>query len=654
MCSSLGHAQSSYIDSLEENLQRQKDDTNRILALVKLAEYYMMSYPDSVNYFAHQAIELSEKSNYLYGKFKSYVSIFFAINSTSDYSKAMQQAMFNLRLAEQITDRPSPLFRAYQNIGLVYFEMQFYQDAKDNFYRAIRIKDSTKAFIENEGSAYMQLATVYLREQILDSALFFARKGYEVGHLKEQIQRGVALLTAVLGNAYEATNRFDSARIFYHKSLQECRKYNDLFIQARVYNNISRLLQRTGATDSSIYYAKHSLDLCQKMNFVHYEMDASALLMNGYKSKGMVDSTLKYMNIMLVVKDTIFSQSRERQIMQLGYAEQQHQQDIVAAKAAFRSQLRIYGLLAVSIIFLLLLIFYFRSNRVKIKNTALLEKQNHSLETALAELKSTQAQLIQSEKMASLGEMTAGVAHEIQNPLNFVNNFADLNNELLDEMEHEFKSGNASEGFTIAETIRQNMSKINQHGKRADAIVRGMLQHSRTNTGQKELVDLNSMVEEYANLSYHGIRAKEKDFACEIIFKPDPSIPRIKVVPSDIGRVLLNLFNNAFYSMNQKIHAQKLKEYNPQIDVSTRSTISPSAAGGIEFRIRDNGIGIPKKIENKIFQPFFTTKPTGQGTGLGLSLSYDIIAKEHGGKLDVDSVEGEYAEFIIWLPLNLR
>ena len=329
--------------------------------------------------------------------------------------------------------------------------------------------------------------------------------------------------------------------------------------------------------------------------------------------------------------------------------------DEIRINAKFRNQLRMYGLLAIAIIFLLLLIFYFRTSRLRKKNNALLEKQNQSLEKAFKDLKTTQAQLIQREKMASLGEMTAGVAHEIQNPLNFVNNFSELNTELLDEMEHEFKSGHTSEGFALTESIKQNMTKINQHGKRADAIVKGMLQHSRISTGQKELTDLNALAEEYLNLCYHGIRAREKDFVCQVNFNPDPSLLMINIVPQDIGRVFLNLFNNAFYSMKEKPLALKgNKDHHPSLTVSTRYINYPSGAGGaagsIEIRVRDNGMGIPAKIIDKIFQPFFTTKPTGQGTGLGLSLSYDIITKEHGGTIAVDSKEGEYAEFVILIP----
>src|SRR6266542_508261 len=267
------------------------------------------------------------------------------------------------------------------------------------------------------------------------------------------------------------------------------------------------------------------------------------------------------------------------------------------------------------------------------------------LKQSLENLKSTQAQLIQSEKMASLGELTAGIAHEIQNPLNFVNNFSEVNTELVDELQTELKAGNTEDAFTISNDIKDNEQKINHHGKRADAIVKGMLQHSRVSTGQKELTDINALADEYLRLSYHGLRAKDKTFNATLQTDFDKSIEKINIIPQDIGRVLLNLFNNAFYAVMEK-KKQQGEAYEPTISVCTKKV-----DGKIEIHVRDNGVGIPQKDVDKIFQPFFTTKPTGQGTGLGLSLSYDII-KAHSGEIKVETKEGEGAEFIIEIPIT--
>ncbi|HEY4197979.1 MAG TPA: ATP-binding protein [Mucilaginibacter sp.] len=268
------------------------------------------------------------------------------------------------------------------------------------------------------------------------------------------------------------------------------------------------------------------------------------------------------------------------------------------------------------------------------------------LNQSLIDLKSTQTQLVQREKMASLGELTAGIAHEIQNPLNFVNNFSEVSAELVDEMDEELDKGDVSEAKAIASDIKQNLEKIRHHGKRADAIVKGMLEHSRVGTGEKQPTDLNALADEFLKLSYHGLRAKNKSFNAEIITHFEVDLPKTNVVQQDIGRVLINLFNNAFYAVNQKIKSAGTN-YKPIIEVSTSTK-----NGRIEIKVKDNGNGIPDAIKDKIMQPFFTTKPTGEGTGLGLSLSYDIVVKGHGGRIDVDTKEGEFTEFIVSLPLS--
>lgn len=274
------------------------------------------------------------------------------------------------------------------------------------------------------------------------------------------------------------------------------------------------------------------------------------------------------------------------------------------------------------------------------------EESRAALERSLEELKAAQQQLIQSEKMASLGELTAGIAHEIQNPLNFINNFSDVSRELLAEMKAELEAGNTAEAGEIAQDVISNMDKILHHGKRADGIVKGMLQHSRTSAGQKELTDINALCDEYLRLAFHGLRAKDKSFNAKFETAFDDQVGNVYVMPQEIGRVILNLINNAFYAVNER----KLKGetgYEPEVMVSTRKS-----GNRIEIEVMDNGTGIPPKLLEKIFQPFFTTKPTGQGTGLGLSLSYDIIAKGHGGTLKVESTEGSGTRFIISIPLQ--
>jgi signal transduction histidine kinase len=288
-----------------------------------------------------------------------------------------------------------------------------------------------------------------------------------------------------------------------------------------------------------------------------------------------------------------------------------------------------------------------------------LEKQVYErtkeLNETLDHLKAAQAQLIQSAKMASLGELTAGIAHEIQNPLNFVNNFSDVSVDLVEELNEEIENGNTEDVISIGKDLKENLEKISHHGKRASSIVKGMLEHSRVGDGQKELTDINQMADEYLRLAYHGLRAKDKAFNATFKTEFDETIPKIKVIPQDISRVLLNLINNAFFACAEKsritdaIKSKHMenKTYVPTVIVSTKEMDNK-----VKISVKDNGNGIPQDLLNKIFQPFFTTKPTGQGTGLGLSMSYDIITHGHNGELLVNTKHGEGSEFIIVLPIN--
>jgi len=286
-----------------------------------------------------------------------------------------------------------------------------------------------------------------------------------------------------------------------------------------------------------------------------------------------------------------------------------------------------------------------------------IEDSNEALQKSLQDLKETQKQLIQSEKMASLGELTAGIAHEIQNPLNFVNNFSEVSKELLEELMEEIQNGDIEEVNAIAQDVIQNLEKINHHGKRADGIVKGMLQHSRSSSGTKEPTDINILVDEYLRLAYHGLRAKDKSFNATLKTEFDDAVGKINMVPQDMGRVVLNLITNAFYAVNEKktaeVHAEHSrsmkaeKEYTPTVSVSTKKE-----GEAVLIIVKDNGNGRQKHVIDKIFQPFFTTKPTGQGTGLGLSMSYDIVTQGHGGELKVEAQEGVGTSFIIQIPLN--
>jgi two-component system, NtrC family, sensor kinase len=388
------------------------------------------------------------------------------------------------------------------------------------------------------------------------------------------------------------------------------------------------------------------LDAAAAQRYLQDVFNAEKVLYAYYEEDHNLPQAYKYLKIATATKDSLFSQDKVKQLLSLDFDEKQRQRDVEQARTQVRNNIRMYILITGMAVLVLLAFIFWRASKQRAKANLQLQQQKQEVETALSKLRSAQTQLVQSEKMASLGELTAGIAHEIQNPLNFVNNFSELNRELLVEMNEQIDKGDMDEIRTIAKNLGDNEEKINHHGKRADFIVKGMLQHSRTSTGEKQLTNINVLADEFFKLSYHGLRAKDKSFNSEMTTHFDEKLLKVSVVQQDMGRVMLNLFNNAFYAVNQKAKT-KGNGYQPEVTLSTRS-----ANGYFIISVKDNGVGIPEAIKDKILQPFFTTKPTGEGTGLGLSLSYDILVKGHNGTLEILSKEGEGSEFIVKLPLN--
>jgi two-component system, NtrC family, sensor kinase len=395
--------------------------------------------------------------------------------------------------------------------------------------------------------------------------------------------------------------------------------------------------------DSAFYYASEVTNYARTASLIK-QLGALVLMGKYYRALPNTDSTLSYLERYYALKDSLYGNKVVEQAQSMAFNDMQRQKELMAEKAAFQNRLIVYFLSAAAIFLTGLAYILWHTKRKEQNAKILVQQQKDKLEQALDKLKSTQSQLIQSEKMASLGELTAGIAHEIQNPLNFVNNFSEVNIDLIRELKDEVIKGNLNEVREIADDIESNSEKINNHGKRADAIVKGMLQHSRTSSGQKELVDINALCNEYLRLAYHGLKAKDQSFKASYHLDPDKIMPHANIVPQDIGRVLLNLLNNAFYAVKEK-HQTNVAGYEPTVTVTTKKVEDK-----VEVSVKDNGNGISQKLLDKIFQPFFTTKPTGEGTGLGLSLSYDIV-KAHGGELKIETKEGEGTEFIMVLPV---
>ena len=385
--------------------------------------------------------------------------------------------------------------------------------------------------------------------------------------------------------------------------------------------------------------------------------DKSAALSTSFAKEGDYAKAYQYFLQYTAYKDSLTAEATTRRLAALEYRQnllkkeaqiqRLNKEQLLRAQAARRQEQFVVGL-GVCVGLLALFAFVLsRTNRARRRANEQLSEQKDALQMALAELKTAQSQLIQSEKMASLGELTAGIAHEIQNPLNFVNNFSEVSTELLDELLEQRRQPTPDPDLEdeLLADVHQNLLRINQHGHRASTIVKGMLEHARTSTGQKVPTDLNALVEEYSKLAYHSARAKDKAFEAKLLRHLDPHLGPVPAVPQDLSRVLLNVFTNAFYAVQQKSRTAG-PAYHPEVQVRTQR-----AAGQVKIQIRDNGNGIPKAIRQKVLQPFFTTKPTGEGTGLGLSLSYDIITKGHGGTLVLDSMEGEFTELTLTLPV---
>jgi len=634
--------QSLNADSLKQKLASAKEDTARVNALSTLAYAYVFSYPDTAGNYAKQGLQLARKIGYKYGEGTCFEFLGLASNFSGDYTNALQCGLQSLSIFRDLQDTAMIV---WSNIQVLtdYNSLEDYDQGLKYGYEATRLLKSPRSTFSKADSnqasvTCMLIGSIHEKRNQLDSALYYMRQGFAWDSSWYGAYQGI-------GKVYTSMGQYDSALHYYRNGVTHAVRESNIVFLVSLYNDISRAFELSGRNDSSIFYANKAIGQGGVQTITLEFLQASVQLAKLYELQGMQDSTIKYLKRANTLKDSLYSRKKTREAQNFAFTEVLRQQELIAQKQKQENSIRIAILLVVVLMCLLVGFFLWRNNRRKEKANALLESKNAQIEKALNDLRSTQAQLIQSEKMASLGELTAGIAHEIQNPLNFVNNFSEVNNELIGELVDEVDKGNLNEVKSIAKDIKENEEKIAHHGKRADSIVKGMLQHSRISTGQKEPADINALADEYFRLSYHGLRAKDKDFNAEMKTDFDESIGNINIIPQDIGRVLLNLYNNAFYAVKPS-NPLKAEHYEPTVKVSTKKINDK-----IEIRVDDNGSGIPQKIVDKIFQPFFTTKPTGEGTGLGLSLSYDII-KAHGGEIKVESTEGEGTTFIIQLLVS--
>jgi two-component system, NtrC family, sensor kinase len=627
-------------DSLRQLLAKAPPDSNRVNLLLQTAEAFYFSKPDSSLRYSLQARSLAKDLHLEVAEITALNFAGEASRFVGNYPEALILQFEALELSRKRKNRKGEA-SSHGFIGLTYIEFGEYRlalqyllpSSTDN--RQMSNKINYTFGLTNIGHAYDLL-------NMPDSALYYQLKAAEsyVG-LKHGPLKSLSLTR--LGNAYAHKGQPDSALAIYHRALANCFLVNDKVNIGKIQVKIASLYSEQKKYDSSIKYARLAYTNANLSKQRSEVMESGQLLSYLYRQLNNPDSALFYQDISTAMKDSLYGAKKFRQLQHLMLDEQQRQQQAEQQQQQYRNKVKYIILFIVLGVFLLISFLLLRNNRLQ-------KKAKAKVEAAYIELKETQQQLIQREKMASLGELTAGIAHEIQNPLNFVNNFSEVSTELVDEMNIEIEKGNTGDAKRIAQDLKQNLEKINHHGKRAGDIVKGMLQHSRSSSGKKESTNINKLADEYLRLAYHGLRAKDKNFNATLKTDYDESIGNINIIPQDIGRVILNLITNAFYATNEKAKLD-FDIYEPIVTVKTFKISQGNGSNErVAISVADNGNGIPQKVLDKIFQPFFTTKPTGQGTGLGLSLSYDIV-KAHGGELKVETKEGEGSEFIIQLPV---
>ena len=624
------------LDHLERSLElfeqlNNTDGQSDIYEYLGIIQRSFGNYEASLE-FLFKSLELRQQSKYTEGESLSLYHLGVTYRYLGNYEQALDYFQKSLAVTRSKNYWVSESY-TINNIGLIYFEIGNYTNALEYFYQslAIRRKSGDKwgeaGCLDNIGFCFFKTAQY---EQAID----FCKQALEISEsINDKKGQGNSLFH--LGNIYEHSGSFEMAFGCYKRSLEIRKQISDKKGEAEVILFLAELYTNKKFNENNYEKAFALMsdalqigneikanDLLCKIHYGLYEV---------YKKDKQYEKALAQFEIYINTEQEVNNAAAKQKILNL---------EISHRVEKSRQEAEIFKLRNIELANLY----------EEIKN------QKEKVESALTELKSTQAQLVQSAKMASLGELTAGIAHEIQNPLNFVNNFSEVNKELLAEMNAEIENGNYNEVKDIAKDVTENEEKITYHGKRADAIVKGMLQHSRSSTGVKEPTNINALCDEYLRLAYHGLRAKDKSFNVTMKTDFDETIGNINIIPQDIGRVILNLITNAFYAVNEKkIHIPKAEkntgqiDYEPTVTVSTKAVKSPSGNLGVILTVKDNGNGISQKVVDKIFQPFFTTKPTGEGTGLGLSLSYDIV-KAHGGEIKVATKEGEGSEFIIQIP----
>jgi signal transduction histidine kinase len=678
-----GHAQNDRLDPLKKELEKTSNDTLRYIQLDSLTTIYSEISPDSSYYYSARSVGLARSLGYKLPEAASLGRMGYAQLNMGNYPQALELFLEAMDIAADPNNKESTFPEQFREkvIGFEKINPDVYDKSVQSllhFYFAILYENLGQFdkelwhlhLAENASKQandslkltdiYYVLGRVYLSRQMPDSTIFYELKSMDISTSRGLDPREYYLN---IGKAYMAKKNINQADVY----LQNAKLWSEGHYPRGVIAADLLLVEialNQGRIDSASYYANHALGASQKLNVPDLLLRTYASLAAVYNTRKQFDSASKYQALFIKLKDSIFNSKQLQQFQAIEADQLRRQQEAENQKKDYETRNRTYGLIIGITITLIVAMLLWRNNVLQQKAFGLLKKQKQEtefqktrVEETLEELKATQAQLVQREKMASLGELTAGVAHEIQNPLNFVKNFSEVNTELATELNDALDKGNVDQARRISQDIVQNLGKIVHHGQRADGIVKGMMLYSLAREGKKESVDLENLINEYLRITYIGFQSSHEGFHANIQTNFDSNFKSIDVIPQDMTRVLSNLFNNAFYSLHEKWKKVNNKEpFEPELTVST-SVIGTTHGGNGqgsrmgEIRVHDNGAGIPEKSISKIFQPFFTLKPSGQGTGLGLSISYDIITREHAGTIEAFSLEGEYAEFVIRIPV---
>jgi signal transduction histidine kinase/Tfp pilus assembly protein PilF len=686
--------QAQSTDTLMADLQRMEmkpgheKDTAYLNLANELGYYLAETNPDSAFVFLDKQLKLCQQAKYRKGEAMSLKIYGNALQSKGDFKASL--AYYNRSLAiAKAANEAEIIPGIINNIGLVHFNLGNYTEALNAFFEAIKGADKVNngfvkaAVLNNIASIYFEqdkldeaeqtylkaleidsasgdvrrvvlsysnLGEVKLKQKKPEEALKSLKTGYAIA-LGLESPELIEMTSRTLAGIYVALDSAERAEIFFRESISLSKQNSYGVPYVKSLTGLSDLLYKKGNPKEAIGYAIEAKLQAEKMGQTILMRNANEVLSKIYEAEGNSAAALKTFKLFKQYNDSINDLRSQRVAATLEAEYKFSKKALQFEKESLRQWWLIFsafaGLLTIGVI-----LFIITRNRNRLNKAyhtlqekkQEIEQKNVILEHTLGQLKETQLQLIHAEKMASLGELTAGIAHEIQNPLNFVNNFSELNTEIIDEIEAEAEKGNLIELKELLHDLKSNEQKINQHGKRADAIVKGMLAHSRTGVGAKKATDLNALAKEYLRLAYQGHKTRDPGFESDYHFRPAADLPLIEMIPQEIGRVLFNLMQNAFYAVMEH-GKQGNPDYKPNVDVSLKRE-----GDLVKVYIRDNGTGIPEANRSKIFQPFFTTRPTGQGTGLGLSLSYDVI-KAHGGEILVESKEGEGSVFIISLPV---